>query len=46
MANIHRTPEQWQQIFEQYTSSGLQIAPFVNNKKLNTLSFYAWHKRL
>jgi hypothetical protein len=46
MANIHRTPEQWQQIFKQYASSNLQIAAFCKQQKLNTSSFYAWRKRL
>ena len=46
MANIHRTPEQWQQIFEQYSTSGLQIAAFCKQQKLHTSSFYAWRKRL
>lgn len=46
MTNIHRTPEQWQQIFEQYSTSGLQIAAFCKQQKLNTSSFYAWRKRL
>jgi len=46
MANTHRTPEQWQQIFEQYSTSGLQIAAFCKQQKLNTSSFYAWRKRL
>ncbi len=46
MANTHRTPEQWQQIFKQHSSSGLQIAAFCNQQKLNTSSFYAWRKRL
>jgi transposase-like protein len=46
MANIHRTSEQWQQIFEQHASSGLQIAAFCKQQKLNTSSFYAWRKRL
>ena len=46
MANIHRTPEQWQQIFKQYSASGLQVAAFCKQKKLNTSSFYAWRKRL
>jgi len=46
MANIHRTPEQWQQIFEQYSTSGLQIAAFCKQQKLNPSSFYAWRKRL
>ena len=46
MANIHRTPEQWQQIFEQYSASGLAIVAFCKQQKLNTSSFYAWRKRL
>lgn len=46
MANIHRTPEQWQQIFKQHEASGLQIAAFCKQQKLNTSSFYAWRKRL
>ena len=46
MANIHRTSEQWQQIFKQHASSGLQIAAFCKQQKLNTSSFYAWRKRL
>lgn len=46
MANIHRTPEQWQQIFEHYASSGLQVAEFCKQQKLNTSSFYVWRKRL
>jgi len=46
MANIHRTPEQWQQIFKQHAASGLQIALFCKQQKLNTSSFYAWRKRL
>ncbi len=46
MANTHRTPEQWQQIFEQHAASGLQIATFCKQQKLNTSSFYAWRKRL
>ena len=46
MANIHRTPEQWQQILNQQASSGLQIATFCKQQKLNTSSFYAWRKRL
>ena len=46
MANIHRTPEQWQQIFEQHAASGMQIAAFCKQQKLNTSSFYAWRKRL
>jgi len=46
MANIHRTHEQWQQIFKQYTASGLHIAAFCKQQKLNTSSFYAWRKRL
>ncbi|MBL4941786.1 MAG: transposase [Colwellia sp.] len=46
MANIHRTPEQWQQIFKQHASSGLQIAEFCKQQKLNPSSFYAWRKRL
>jgi len=46
MANIHRTSEQWQQIFEQHAASGMQIAAFCKQQKLNTSSFYAWRKRL
>ncbi len=46
MANINRTTKQWQQIFEQHTASGLQIAAFCQQQKLNTSSFYAWRKRL
>jgi hypothetical protein len=46
MANIHRAPEQWQQIFKQYQVSGLPIAAFCKQQKLNTSSFYAWRKRL
>lgn len=46
MANSHRTTEQWQQIFEQHALSGLQIAAFCKQQKLNTSSFYAWRKRL
>jgi len=46
MANTHRTPEQWQQIFEQYSTSGLPIAAFCKQQKLHTSSFYAWRKRL
>lgn len=46
MVNIHRTPEQWQQIFKQHASSDLQIAAFCKQQKLNPLSFYAWRKRL
>ena len=46
MANIHRTPEQWQQILKQHAASGLQIAIFCKQQKLNTSSFYAWRKRL
>ena len=46
MANIHRTPEQWQQIFEQYAVSGLTVTVFCKQQKLNTSSFYAWRKRL
>jgi len=46
MANIHRTPEQWQKIFKLYASSNLQINAFCKQQKLNTSSFYAWRKRL
>jgi len=46
MANIHRTPEQWQQIFEQQASSGLPVAAFCKQQKLIPSSFYAWRKRL
>ena len=46
MANIHRTPEQWQQIVKQHASSGLQIAVFCKQQKLTPSSFYAWRKRL
>jgi hypothetical protein len=46
MANIRRTPEQWQKIFKQHASSNLQIAAFCKQQKLNTSSFYAWRKRL
>lgn len=46
MANIHRTPEQWQQIFKQHAASGLQIGLFCKQQKLNPSSFYAWRKRL
>lgn len=46
MENIHRTPEQWQQIFEQHGIRGLQIAAFCKQQKLNPSSFYAWRKRL
>lgn len=46
MANIHRTPEQWQQIFEQYATSGLNVTVFCQQQQLNTSSFYAWRKRL
>jgi len=46
MVNLHRTPEQWQQIFEQYSASGLAIVAFCKQQKLNTSSFYAWRKRL
>jgi hypothetical protein len=46
MANTHRAPEQWQKIFEQHASSGLQITAFCKQQKLNTSSFYAWPKRL
>jgi hypothetical protein len=46
MANTHRTPEQWQQIVKQHASSGLQIAVFCKQQKLNPSSFYAWRKRL
>jgi len=46
MANIHRTPEQWQKIFTEYASSGMHIADFCKQQKLNTSSFYSWRKRL
>jgi len=46
MANIHRTPEQWRIILEQYSASGIPIAAFCKQQKLNTSSFYAWRKRL
>jgi hypothetical protein len=46
MAHIHRTPEQWLKIFKQHTASGMQIATFCKQQKLNTSSFYAWRKRL
>ena len=46
MANTHRTSEQWQQIFKQHAASGLQIALFCKQQKLNPSSFYAWRKRL
>ncbi|MGL1959097.1 MAG: transposase [Colwellia sp.] len=46
MANIHRTPEQWQQIFAQHAASGLQITAFCKQQNLNPSSFYAWRKRL
>ncbi len=46
MANIHRTPEQWQKIFKQHVSSGLQIAEFCKQQKITPSSFYAWRKRL
>jgi len=46
MANIHRTPEQWQQIFKQHASRGLHIADFCKQQKLNPSSFYTWRKRL
>ena len=46
MTNTHRTPEQWQQIFEQHALSGLQIAVFCKQQKLNISSFYTWRKRL
>ena len=46
MANSHRTPEQWQKIFEQYAESGLNVTVFCQQHKLNTSSFYAWRKRL
>ncbi|MBL4942019.1 MAG: transposase [Colwellia sp.] len=46
MANTHRTPEQWHQIFKQHASSGLQTAQFCKQQKLNPSSFYAWRKRL
>ncbi len=46
MANNHRTPEQWQQIFKQHASSGLPIAVFCKQQKINPSSFYAWRKRL
>ena len=46
MANIHRTSEHWQQIFEQHAASGMQIAAFCKQQKLHTSSFYAWRKRL
>lgn len=39
MANIHRTSEQWQQIFEKYVSSVPQIVAFCQQQKLNTSSF-------
>ncbi|MGL1959129.1 MAG: hypothetical protein OCD00_17660 [Colwellia sp.] len=46
MANIHRTSEQWQKILDQHAASGMQIAAFCKQQKLNTSSFYAWRKRL
>jgi hypothetical protein len=46
MANPHRTSEQWHQIFEQYNASGMKIAAFCKQQKLNPSSFYAWRKRL
>lgn len=46
MANNHRTPEQWQQIFEQHTASDMQISAFCKQQNINTSSFYAWRKRL
>ena len=46
MSNSHRTPEQWQKIFEQYAESGLNVTVFCQQHKLNTSSFYAWRKRL
>ncbi|MCP4991674.1 MAG: hypothetical protein GY928_38120, partial [Colwellia sp.] len=46
MANIHRTSEQWKNIFEQYAASGLNVTVFCQQYKLNTSSFYAWRKRL
>lgn len=46
MANTRRTPEQWQQIFKQHAASGMQIAAFCKQQKLNPSTFYAWRKRL
>jgi len=46
MANIHRTPAQWQQIFEHQVASGLQIATFCKQHSITPSSFYAWRKRL
>ena len=46
MANIQRTHEQWQQIFEQHAASGLQIATFCKQQKITPSSFYTWRKRL
>ena len=46
MANTHRIPEQWQQIFAQHASSGLQILAFCKQQHITPSSFYAWRKRL
>jgi transposase-like protein len=46
MTNIHRTPEQWQQIVKQHASSGLQITALCKQQKINPSSFYVWRKRL
>lgn len=46
MANIHRTLDQWLQIFEQHASSGLQIAAYCKQQKLNPSSFYVLRKCL
>jgi putative transposase len=46
MANTHRSPDQWQKIFEQYSASGMTISIFCKQHKINPSSFYAWRKRL
>ncbi len=46
MANVQRTPKQWQAIVEQHASSDLKIVTFCKQQKITPSSFYAWRKRL
>jgi hypothetical protein len=43
---VRRGPDEWQQIIDRFTGSGLGLREFCRKEKLNLTSFQRWQKRL
>ncbi len=46
MANIQRSPAQWQGLIQKHANSQLSVSEFCSKHKLSSSIFYHWRKRL